>query len=106
MTQLKGKTLSDWIVSDDAKHLSASINGQGRGDGYDVDVYLSKTTGRFFVRVWEVHAKSLFWYVAKTREGADAVGRSGYTPGSAPGNYCYITRKGQSNLKEVKALPR
>jgi len=43
-------------------------------------------------------------YLATTRDAARAVGRAGYTPGSAPGRYRYVTDRGVSRLSEIRGV--
>jgi hypothetical protein len=95
-------TLTEWVESDDALFVWSETNGHGRGDGYDVDCYRSRRTGRYLVRVWEVGASGTSLYVATTREGADAVREAGYTPGGAPGEYEYISREERCALSELR----
>ena len=77
----------------------ASINGAGRGDGYDVEAY--RLGSRYLIRVRDVAGRRSSWYVAETIEGARAVGSAGYTPGSAPGSYRYVSQPGR--LRELRS---
>ena len=75
----------------------SSINGHGRGDGYDVQVF--QLGARYLVSVDEVGGSYISYYVAATLEDAKAVGAGGYTPGSAPGRYRYV--RDVARLKEI-----
>lgn len=92
----------DWADSDDAEHVECDVNGAGRGDGYDVDIYRSRSTRRYLVRVWHVRTRRSSWFVAETLAGARTVGRAGWTPGTAPGLYKYSVTP--DKLREVRAL--
>lgn len=94
--------VNDWADSDDAEHVECSANGVGRGDGYDVDVFRSRSTRRYLVRVWHVRSRRASWFVAETLAGARTVGRAGWTPGTAPGLYIYSVAP--DRLREVRAL--
>jgi len=76
-----------------------SINGRGRGDGYDVEAY--RLGQRYLVRVYDVQSCRSSWYTAPTLDDAKAVGRAGYSPGSAPGRYRYVSAP--SRLPEIRA---
>lgn len=89
----------DWIEGDDSLLILASFNGHGRGDGYDVYVYQSVSTGRYIMRVVDVPSKRSRWYVARTLEGAKAVAAQGWTPGHGPGSYHSVSNP--NRLKEV-----
>lgn len=80
-------SFSNWLAGDDCIAVEAQINGSGRGDGYDVEIFQSESTGAYYIRVYSVRGKYSSWYSADTLEGARAVGRAGYTPGFAPGAY-------------------
>ena len=98
------RTIRDWVRSDDCERVAGSANGHGRGDGYDVTTFRSRSTGRYLVEVYEVGSSCVSWYVAPTVDGASAVGAAGYTPGGAPGDYEYVVRPGA--LREVRAVKR
>lgn len=87
------------IVAACGECVWSSINGHGRGDGYDVETYALGS--RYLIRVYRVPTGRSSWYVAGTLEGAQAVGRAGYTPGSAPGAYRYVSAP--SRLKELRS---
>lgn len=79
-----------------------SINGHGRGDGYDVEVF--ELGQRYLVSVYDVQCGGVSWYVAGTFDDALAVGRAGYTPGTAPGRYRHVVRPGRlAELREGRA---
>lgn len=77
----------------------ASINGHGRGDGYDVEVY--RLRRRYLVRVSYVRGGRSSWYIASSLEDAQAVGAAGYTPGCGPGRYRTVIDP--SRLTEIRA---
>jgi hypothetical protein len=89
-----------WTASEDAVPVEAEYNGRERGDGYDVEVYRSRATGRYLVIVgrpgWAEHV-----YVATSLAGAQGCIRHGYTPGSGPGAYRYV--RDARRLREVRA---
>jgi hypothetical protein len=66
-------TVHDWARSEDAEHVECSANGVGRGDGYDVDIYRSRSTHRYLVRLWRVGSMVMSWWVADTLDNARAV---------------------------------
>lgn len=106
-------------LAGDCVHRSA--NGRDRGDGYDVMTYRLRATPvggvflgptaaillgprpkeRYLVHVWQIGSGYEAWYVSDTLEGALAVGAQGYTPGSAPGRYAYVSRP--ERLREIRA---
>ena len=96
-------TVWDWVQSDDAICVpeATSTNGYDRGDGYDVSTWRSVSTGRYLVCDYKISARMVCWYVAWTLDAAFAIGRAGYTPGSAPGRYTRVWRP--SRLAEVRA---
>jgi hypothetical protein len=95
-------TIYDWISSSDANYIDADINGQGRGDGWNVRTYKSESTGRYIVRAEKINVRKDYWFVANSKSGADAVGAHGYTPGGCAGNYRCV--RNPDRLMEVRML--
>jgi hypothetical protein len=89
-----------WIASDDAVEIRSEINGWGRGDGYDCNIYRSLTTGRYIIVVGTPKRGFYECYVAKTVTDAEACISAGYTPGTAPGRYQTICDG--RRLKEIQ----
>ncbi len=87
------------IVNKCGDRVWSSINGQGRGDGYDVEAYVLGS--RFLVRVYEISGGYSLWYVADSLADAKAVGALGYSPGGAPGKYRYV--RNPARLLELRA---
>lgn len=95
-------TIYDWIASSDATYVDADINGQGRGDGWNVRTYKSESTGRYIVRAEKINVRKDYWFVANSESGADAVAARGYTPGGCAGDYVCV--RDADRLKEVRML--
>ena len=91
-------TVHDWARSEDAEHVECSANGVGRGDGYDVDIYRSRSTRRYLVRVWRVGSMVTTWAVADTLAGARAV------RGSAAQHAPFVWLSAPDRVREVRAL--
>ena len=98
-------TIDEWIASPDAmaEQRATSYNGRDRGDGYDVRAFRSRASGRYIVVVDYVYGRGgRSVYTADDIAGAGAVGRPGYTPGSAPGAYRMV--RDASRLAELRDM--
>lgn len=95
-------TANEWAKSDDAVVVQIHINERGRGDGYDISIYQSKSTKRFLVEARHVATKQTTWWVCPSLKDATLAFRDGHVGYFGPGFRKRI--KSFGHIKEAKSM--